>query len=171
MLQAAIDAEVDAFIETHQHRRDEEGRRLVVKNGILPIREILTGAGAIPVRQRRVRDNAPAAADRVQFSPCTGPHERLAVAPTQPLAAHTDPAGQQLPLPSSVLGAQQTPPAAVQQALLFVPKASAQAKCEARHGMEAVAAAAAMNMIVAIDTCSVRSAATANCYALTGHRP
>ena len=48
MLQAAIDAEVDAFIETHQHRRDEEGRRLVVKNGSLPAREILTGAGAIP---------------------------------------------------------------------------------------------------------------------------
>ncbi len=69
MLQAAIDAEVDAFIETYQHRRDEAGRRLVVKNGSLPTREILTGAGAIKVKQGRVRDNAPIAEDRVQFSP------------------------------------------------------------------------------------------------------
>ena len=44
MLQAAIDAEVDAFIETHQDRCDSEGRRLVVKNGSLPAREVLTGA-------------------------------------------------------------------------------------------------------------------------------
>ena len=69
MLQAAIDAEVDAFIETHQHRRDEDGRRLVVKNGSLPTREILTGAGAIKVKQGRVRDNAPIAEDRMQFTP------------------------------------------------------------------------------------------------------
>ncbi len=69
MLQAAIDSEVDAFVEGHQGRRDEEGRRLVVKNGSLPAREILTGAGAIEVQQGRVRDNAPASAGRVQFSP------------------------------------------------------------------------------------------------------
>ena len=73
MLQAAIDAEVDAFIETHQHRRDEAGRRLVVKNGSLPAREILTGAGAIKVKQGRVRDNAAASADRVQFTPSVLP--------------------------------------------------------------------------------------------------
>ena len=69
MLQAAINAEVDAFIETHQDRRDSDGRRLVVKNGSLPAREILTGAGAIEVKQGRVRDNSPDADDRVQFSP------------------------------------------------------------------------------------------------------
>lgn len=73
MLQAAIDAEVDAFIETHQDRRDGNGNRLVVKNGHLPTREILTGAGAIEVRQGRVRDNSPATADRVQFSPSVLP--------------------------------------------------------------------------------------------------
>jgi transposase-like protein len=71
MLQAAIDAEVEAFIETHQDRRDGEGRRLVVKNGSLPAREILTGAGAIEVQQGRVRDNSPS--DRVQFSPSVLP--------------------------------------------------------------------------------------------------
>ena len=73
MLQAAINAEVDAFIDTHQDRRDSDGRRLVVKNGSLPAREILTGAGAIEVKQGRVRDNSPAAEDRVQFSPSVLP--------------------------------------------------------------------------------------------------
>jgi transposase-like protein len=69
MLQTAIDSEVEAFVEGHRDRRDEHGRRLVVKNGSLPTREILTGAGPIEVKQGRVRDNSPDAQDRVQFSP------------------------------------------------------------------------------------------------------
>lgn len=69
MLQAAIDAEVDTFIEEHQHRRDEQGRRLVIKNGNLPAREILTGAGPIEVQQGRVRDNSPDPHQRVRFTP------------------------------------------------------------------------------------------------------
>ena len=69
MLQVAIDAEVDSFIQDHQHRRDEDGRRLVVKNGSLPTREILTGAGSIPVQQGRVRDNSTDRNSRVEFSP------------------------------------------------------------------------------------------------------
>ena len=69
MLQAAIDAEVDSFIQDYQHRRDEDGRRLVVKNGSLPTREILTGAGSIPVQQGRVRDNSTDRNSRVEFSP------------------------------------------------------------------------------------------------------
>ena len=73
MLQAAINAEVDGFVEQHRDRRDEEGRRLVVKNGSLPAREILTGAGSIEVSQGRVRDNSPDASDRVQFTPSVLP--------------------------------------------------------------------------------------------------
>jgi len=69
MLQAAIDNDVDAFIAQHAERRDEQGRRQVVKNGSLPKREILTGAGAIPVTQGRVRDNNPDPNGRVTFSP------------------------------------------------------------------------------------------------------
>ena len=69
MLQAAIDAEVDSFIQDHQHRRDESGRRLVVKNGSLPTRNILTGAGSIPIQQGRVRDNSTVRETRVEFSP------------------------------------------------------------------------------------------------------
>jgi len=73
MLQEAINAEVDGFIEQHQDRRDGQGRRLVVKNGSLPAREILTGAGAIEVSQGRVRDNSPNSDDRVQFIPSVLP--------------------------------------------------------------------------------------------------
>lgn len=73
MLQAAIDAEVDSFVEAHQHRRDGQGRRLVVRNGSLPVREILTGAGPLPLQQGRVRDNSPDPAVRVQFSPSVLP--------------------------------------------------------------------------------------------------
>jgi transposase-like protein len=69
MLQAAINAEVDSFIQDYQHRRDEDGRRLVVKNGSLPTREILTGAGSIPVQQGRVRDNSTDRNSRAEFSP------------------------------------------------------------------------------------------------------
>jgi putative transposase len=68
MLQAAIDAEVDDFLAEHSGRRDDQGRRLVVRNGSLPEREILTGAGKLPVRQPRVRDRS-SGDDRVQFSP------------------------------------------------------------------------------------------------------
>lgn len=73
MLQSAIDAEVEAFIAHHCDRRDEQGRRQVVKNGNLPERKILTSAGAIPVTQGRVRDNHPDEDKRVTFSPSVLP--------------------------------------------------------------------------------------------------
>lgn len=73
MLQAAINAEVDSFVDRHSDRRDEHGRRLVVRNGSLPAREILTGAGPVQVQQGRVRDNSPNSDERVQFSPSVLP--------------------------------------------------------------------------------------------------
>lgn len=73
MLQSAIDAEVEAFIASHAERTDEQGRRLVVRNGSLPKREILTGAGRIPVSQGRVRDNDPDRSKRITFSPSVLP--------------------------------------------------------------------------------------------------
>jgi transposase-like protein len=68
MLQTAIEAEVDEFLAEHGQRRDGAGRRLVVRNGYLPAREILTGAGRLAVEQPRVRDNSSEKADRVRFS-------------------------------------------------------------------------------------------------------
>lgn len=69
MIQAAIDSEVEGFIERHSGHVDDRGRRLVVKNGSLPAREILTGAGAVVIKQGRVRDKSSDAGDRVQFTP------------------------------------------------------------------------------------------------------
>ena len=56
MLQQAIEAEVAAYIETHKDLHDERGRRLVVRNGHQPVREIQTGAGALLVQKPRVND-------------------------------------------------------------------------------------------------------------------
>ena len=68
MLQAALESEVEAFLEQHAGRVDDQGRRHVVRNGHLPSREIVTGAGPLEVSQPRVRDNSADAADRVRFS-------------------------------------------------------------------------------------------------------
>ena len=73
MLQTAIDAEVSAFVSAHDDRRDDAGRRLVVRNGSLPAREILTGAGPLTVQQARVRDNSPDPNERVTFAPSVLP--------------------------------------------------------------------------------------------------
>ena len=59
MLQAAIEVEVDDFLAQHAERRDNSGRRLVVRNGYLPPRELFTGAGSLAVQQPRVRDKSP----------------------------------------------------------------------------------------------------------------
>jgi putative transposase len=56
MLTAALEAEVEAYIEGLKHVLDEKGRRLVVRNGHLPEREITTGIGPLEVRQPRVDD-------------------------------------------------------------------------------------------------------------------
>jgi len=55
LLQAAIENEVIDYIQFHKDRRDENGQRLVVRNGHLPEREIVSGIGPIKVRQPRVR--------------------------------------------------------------------------------------------------------------------
>jgi len=55
LLQAAIENEVMDYIQVHKDRRDENGQRLVVRNGHLPEREIVSGIGPIKVRQPRVR--------------------------------------------------------------------------------------------------------------------
>ena len=73
MLQAAIDTEVDDFLAQHSDRRDDQGRRVVVRNGSLPSREILTGAGSLEVSQPRVRDNSAEKESRVTFSPSVLP--------------------------------------------------------------------------------------------------
>jgi putative transposase len=56
MLAAALLAEVAAYVEAHADQVDEDGRRLVVRNGFHEPREVTTAAGAVPVHQPRVND-------------------------------------------------------------------------------------------------------------------
>ena len=56
MLQAAIEAEVSAYVEEHQGSVSENGLRLVVRNGRLPERPLQTGLGPVRIQQPRVND-------------------------------------------------------------------------------------------------------------------
>ena len=68
MLRAAIQQEVADYINDKSEIVDENGCRLVVRNGLLPEREIATGVGPVAVRQPRVRDNRPPS-ERETFTP------------------------------------------------------------------------------------------------------
>ena len=70
MLAAALQAEVAAYVEAHRGVIDDEGRRLVVRNGYHAEREVATAAGAVPVRQPRVNDKRidGASGQRARFS-------------------------------------------------------------------------------------------------------
>jgi putative transposase len=59
MLAQAIEAEVEVWLEQRACHRDSQGRQQVVRNGHLPKRTILSGIGAIEVKQPRVRDHRP----------------------------------------------------------------------------------------------------------------
>ncbi|MDQ3507838.1 MAG: IS256 family transposase [Actinomycetota bacterium] len=56
MLKEALEAEVEAYVESARGERDEEGYSLVVRNGHAREREVLCGAGAVKVRSPRVND-------------------------------------------------------------------------------------------------------------------
>ena len=56
MLMAALEEEVEQYIETHTAARDADGRRLVVRNGRAQSRKVTCGAGTMKVRAPRVND-------------------------------------------------------------------------------------------------------------------
>ena len=56
MLQEAIQMEVEEYISKNAGQQDSAGHRLVKRNGYLPERKIVTGAGKVSVKQPRVRD-------------------------------------------------------------------------------------------------------------------
>jgi putative transposase len=55
MLPAAIENEVEEYVQAHSGRRTEQGRAVVVRNGYLPERNLVTGVGPLKVCQPRVR--------------------------------------------------------------------------------------------------------------------
>ncbi len=58
MLRAALELEAQEFVDRFADRLDDEGRRLVVRNGYLPERELASGIGPLPVKKPRVRDRS-----------------------------------------------------------------------------------------------------------------
>ncbi|MEQ7129484.1 transposase, partial [Actinopolymorpha sp. B11F2] len=72
MLAAALQAEVAAYIEARSGELDENGHRLVVRNGYHVEREVTTAAGAITVRAPRVNDK--------RLGPDTGVRKRFSSA-------------------------------------------------------------------------------------------
>jgi len=56
VLQAAIEHEVGTYIDMFKEFKDENGKRMVVRHGFLPGRDLLTGIGPLSVKQPRVRD-------------------------------------------------------------------------------------------------------------------
>ena len=70
MLAAALQAEVAAYVEQFVDQVDDNGRRLVVRNGYHREREVLTAAGAVSVTAPRVNDRRvdPDTGERQRFS-------------------------------------------------------------------------------------------------------
>jgi transposase-like protein len=70
MLAAALQAEVAAYCAQFTDERDEDGHRLVVRNGYHEPREVTTAAGAIEVHAPRVNDKRidPENGERLRFS-------------------------------------------------------------------------------------------------------
>jgi transposase-like protein len=70
MLEAALKAEVAAYIEQFAGQLDDNGHRLVVRNGYHQERDVLTAAGAVAVRAPRVNDRRvdPDTGERLRFS-------------------------------------------------------------------------------------------------------
>ena len=56
MIAAALRAEADEYVERFSEELDEEGRRLVVRNGRARERHVTVGSGTLPVRAPRVND-------------------------------------------------------------------------------------------------------------------
>lgn len=58
MLQGSLEAEIEEHLSQFKDLAGEDGKRLVVRNGTMPERTVLTGAGPIPITRPRVDDRA-----------------------------------------------------------------------------------------------------------------
>lgn len=58
LIMQAVEAELATLLAAYAGYRDGQGRRLVVRNGYLPQREVLTGIGPVRVQVPKVRDRS-----------------------------------------------------------------------------------------------------------------
>ena len=56
MLQLALENEVEEFVQKQSALRDENGKKVVLKNGYMPQRDIVTGMGPLTIKQPRIDD-------------------------------------------------------------------------------------------------------------------
>jgi putative transposase len=56
MIAAALEAEVDEYVASFVEERDEDGKRLVVRNGKARERKLTVGSGTLPIQAPRVND-------------------------------------------------------------------------------------------------------------------
>jgi transposase-like protein len=68
MLEQALEAEVDDYIERFRSLRDSGGRALVVRNGRARARTVVVGAGVLDVRAPRVNDKRVVEGERQKFT-------------------------------------------------------------------------------------------------------
>jgi transposase-like protein len=90
MLAVALLAEVDAYCAQFADERDENGHRLVVRNGYHAARDVLTSAGSVPVTAPRVNDK--------RVDPDTGERQRFSSAILPPWVRKTPKIDEVLPL-------------------------------------------------------------------------
>ena len=67
MLETALKLEVEEFCQSHDEQRDEDGRRLITRNGYSKSRNIVTGAGQLAIQTPRVDDRALVEAGKPRF--------------------------------------------------------------------------------------------------------
>src|SRR5215210_4386617 len=70
MIAAALEAEVAEYVERFAGEVDEDGRRLVVRNGRARERKLTVGSGTVPVKAPRINDKRvdSATGERQKFS-------------------------------------------------------------------------------------------------------
>src|SRR5690606_10719346 len=68
MLQAALEAEVAAYLVRHRGERDEAGHALVVRNGRARPRRITLGSGTVEIQAPRVNDRRVVEGERQRFT-------------------------------------------------------------------------------------------------------
>ncbi|QHE70342.1 IS256 family transposase [Rhodococcus sp. WAY2] len=90
MLAAALQAEVADYIARHAGEIDDNGHRLVVRNGYHAEREVVTAAGAVAVKAPRVNDK--------RVDPDTGERERFSSAILPAWARKSSQVSEVLPL-------------------------------------------------------------------------
>lgn len=59
LLTAALEVEIETFLQQYKEITDDKGCQRVVRNGYLPEREIQTGVGQVAVKVPRIRDRQP----------------------------------------------------------------------------------------------------------------